>query len=142
MKQLIKQYLGKKFIGRNGKEYKSSFQINNKARNLLLNNKLHNVSDLCCYYLKKLPAKEYEEKTNRKPILGIMGDESLRRKRVYNSCFRKNGTFTPIYDLTEQLKLRIYNQYKIELPKIYDYVNQTGCIGCPYGMYKGNTKKN
>ena len=62
VKQLIKQYLGKKFIGRNGKEYKSSFQINNKARNLLLNNKLHNVSDLCCYYLKKLPAKEYEEK--------------------------------------------------------------------------------
>ena len=20
-------------------------------------------------------------------------------------------------------------------------MNQTGCIGCPYGMYKGNTKK-
>ena len=41
VKQLIKQYLGKKFIGKDNKIYKSSFQINNKARNLLLNNKLH-----------------------------------------------------------------------------------------------------
>lgn len=139
-KTINQAIFGKKFIGKDNKMHRSPFQINNKARDLLLSGKLHNVSDLCCYYMKKLPAKEYGKKTKTKPILGVMGDESLRRKRVYNSCFRKNGTFTPLYDLTEDLKMRIYDQYKIELPKIYDYINQTGCIGCPYGIYKGGTQ--
>lgn len=38
------------------------------------------VSDLCCDHLKKHPAEDYEKKTGRHPILGIMADESRERK--------------------------------------------------------------
>ena len=34
---------------------------------------------------------------------------------------------------------KIYEQYKIELPKIYDVINQTGCAGCPYGIGLNHT---
>ena len=38
------------------------------------------VSDHCCDYMKKHPAEDYEKKTGRKPILGIMAEESRERK--------------------------------------------------------------
>ena len=58
-KTINQAIFGKKiYLLEDNKIHKSSFQINNKARNLLLNNKLHNVSDLCCfYYLKKITCK-------------------------------------------------------------------------------------
>lgn len=36
---------------------------------------------------------------------------------------------------------KIIKQYNIEVPKIYNYVDRTGCFGCPYGSYKGDTEK-
>ena len=36
---------------------------------------------------------------------------------------------------------KIIEKYDIEIPKIYDYVEKTGCAGCPYGSWKGDTKK-
>ena len=38
------------------------------------------VSDYCCDYMKKHPAEDYEKKTGRHPILGIMAEESRERK--------------------------------------------------------------
>lgn len=35
----------------------------------------------------------------------------------------------------------IYKKYRIEIPEIYNYIDRTGCMGCPYGSYKGYTKK-
>lgn len=122
-------------------EYGSSFNLNNTAKKLLLSDKLHKVSPRCCDYLKKVPLKDYGKKTGRKPILGIRGNESGRRKFIYNSCFNKNGTFTPLHDLSDELLEKIYKKYNIEIPKIYQYVNRTGCAGCPYGSWKGETKK-
>lgn len=110
------------------------YKLNDKARKLLLDSKLPNISSKCCYYLKKKPFKEYEKISNRKAILGIMSDESILRKAKYTSCFQKNGKFTPIHDCSEELMNQIYRVYQIELPDIYKYVNQTGCSGCPYGI--------
>lgn len=94
-----------------------------------------------CYYLKKKPFHDYEKETGLKPILGIRSDESKLRKTQYKSCFTKNGKFTPIHDLTSQLENEIIKKYNIEVPKIYDYVDRTGCFGCPYGSWKGDTEK-
>ena len=63
-----------------------------------------------------------------------MASESQMRKSAYTSCFTKDMKFTPIYDMTEDLMNEIYKQYNIELPQIYQYINQTGCAGCPYGI--------
>lgn len=121
-------------------ENRVTFKVNNTAKELLLSDNLHRVSAKCCEYLKKRPVKKYEEKTGRKPILGIMANESKLRKEKYKSCFTQKGTFTPIWDLTDELSNAIHKQYNIEIPKIYDHVNQTGCMGCPYGSWKGNTQ--
>lgn len=121
--------------------YKTGFNISKKARDYVLSGKAHNITHLCCYYLKKKPAHDFEKETGLKPILGIRGNESAMRKQQYKSCFTKNGKFTPIHDLSDELLEKIYIKYQIEIPKVYDYVCRTGCMGCPYGSWKHDTEK-
>lgn len=120
---------------------RTMFKLSNKARNLLLEGKLHKISAMCCNKLKKEPMKQYEKETGRKPILGVRGNEGLNRKSKYTSCFTKSGKFTPLYDLTDELENEIYEKYKIPIPSIYKYIDRTGCMGCPYGSWKGDTTK-
>ena len=115
--------------------------ISKKAREYVKSGNAHKITHLCCYFMKKKPAHDFEKKTGMKPILGVRNGESLLRKRQYTSCFSKNGKFTPLWDLTEELENAIYEKYKREIPKIYDYVERTGCMGCPYGSWKGETQK-
>ena len=129
------------FIGRDGKERWSSFCLNKKASQLLLNGKLHRISPNCCKYLKKLPAKEFEEKSGLKAILGVRGQESAMRKSQYKSCFTKDKKFTPLWDLSDELLDKIYQKYNIEIPSVYNHICRTGCMGCPYGSYKHDTEK-
>lgn len=121
-------------------QYSSGFNLNNKAKKLLLENKLHRISPLCCQYLKKEPFRDYENKTGKKPILGIRGNESSRRSLLYKGCFTKDKKFTPLHDLSDELIEKIYQKYNIEVPSIYQFVSRTGCAGCPYGSWKGETK--
>ena len=121
--------------------YRTGYCISKKARNYVLSGKAHKITHLCCYYLKKKPAHDFEKESGLKPILGIRGNESVMRKQQYKSCFTKNGKFTPIHDLSDELLDKIYKKYQIEIPKVYDYVCRTGCMGCPYGSWKGDTEK-
>jgi len=138
---LMERIYGFTFIGKDNKEHSTSFRLNNTAREMLLKDELPKTSNKCCYYLKKKPMKDYEKTSKRKPILGVMGDESKQRKSQYKSCFTKDMKFTPIWDLTEELEDEIIKKYNIQMPKIYEQIHQTGCIGCPYGIYKGDTMK-
>ena len=110
----------------------STFNLNNKASYLTVTKQLHKVSNKCCDYTKKKPMLIYEKKVDKKSIIGVRADESKSRKDAYKSCFTKKGTFTPIFDLTTELLHKIEKQYNIDIPKIYDYVDRTGCMGCPY----------
>lgn len=107
----------------------------------MLSGNAHNITHLCCYYLKKKPFHDYEKETGKRAILGIRGDESVLRRQQYKSCFTKNKKFTPIYDLSDELLKKIEKKYNIEVPKVYQYITRTGCMGCPYGSYKGDTEK-
>ena len=138
---LLSHIYPRKFIGKDGKEYSSSFTLNKTARELLLSGKLHRVSNKCCYYLKKKTAHDFEKKTGLKAILGIRGSESVMRKTQYKSCFTKDKKFTPIHDLSDELLEKIIEKYNIEVPSVYRYIDRTGCMGCPYGSYKGDTEK-
>ena len=135
-------YLMERIYGKdkNGNSW-TKFKLNNKARNLLLSGKLHKVSPKCCYYLKKKTAHDFEKKTGLKPILGVRGSESALRKVQYKSCFTKDRKFTPIHDLSNELLDMIYEKYNIEIPDVYHHIERTGCMGCPYGSYKGDTIK-
>ena len=131
---LLSRIMNMPFTSKSGQEYTSSFALNGTARQLLLADRLPKISPKCCDYLKKKPAKEYESSSGRKAILGVMAIESATRKSKYKSCFTKSGKFTPLWDCTEELMNKIYHEYNIELPSIYQYINQTGCAGCPYGI--------
>ena len=131
----------RQFIGKDNKTYSSSFSLNKKARELLLSGKLHRVSPKCCKYLKKNPAKKFEKETGLKAILGVRGSESAMRKTQYKTCFTKDKKFTPLHDLSDELLDMIYKKYSIEIPEVYKHICRTGCMGCPYGSYKGDTIK-
>lgn len=121
--------------------YKTGYNISKKAREYILSGKAHKITHLCCYYLKKKPAHDFEKETGLKPILGIRSIESNLRKKQYTSCFTKNKKFIPLWDLTDEIEEKIYKKYNIEIPKVYDFVSRTGCMGCPYGSYKKETEK-
>lgn len=111
------------------------FKLNTKASELLLAGKLHRISPDCCKYLKKNTSLRIEKEYGLKPILGVRGEEGLNRKKRYTSCFTKDLKFTPLFDLTDELEMKIYNQYNIELPEVYQHIKRTGCMGCPYGNH-------
>ena len=140
-KSLMERIGSRQFIGKDGEIHKSSFSLNELARTLLLSGKLHRVSPKCCYYLKKKTAHDFEKETGLKAILGVRGGEGALRKTQYKSCFTKDMKFTPIHDLSDEMLKKIYEKYNIEIPDVYQYVERTGCMGCPYGSYKGDTKK-
>ena len=140
-KYLLDRIYGKTFIGKDGKEHISAFNINKKAREKLLSGELHRVSPKCCTFLKKKPASIFEKETGLKAILGVRGSEGIIRKTKYTTCFTKDKKFTPLWDLTDEMENKIYDKYKIELPSIYKYIKRTGCMGCPYGSYKHDTEK-
>lgn len=140
-KSLMERINGSTFIGKDGKEHRSSFTLNKKARELLLSGKLHKVSNLCCKVLKKDTLHRYEKEVGKKAILGVRGSEGKLRASQYKSCFTKDKKFTPLHDLSDELLEKIIKKYNIEVPEVYKYINRTGCMGCPYGSYKGDTEK-
>lgn len=140
-KSLMERIDSRKFKGRDGKIHTSSFSLNKKARTLLLSGELHRVSPKCCYYLKKKTAHDFEKESGLKAILGVRGGEGALRSTQYKSCFTKDKKFTPIHDLSDELLDKIYEKYNIEIPNVYKYIKRTGCMGCPYGSYKGDTQK-
>lgn len=105
--------------------------ISKKAREYVKSGNAHNITHLCCYYLKKKPFHDYEKATGKKPILGVRGSESMLRKTQYTSCFTSSGKFTPLYDLTQELEDKIIKQYNIEVPEIYNYVDRTRMFWMP-----------
>ena len=139
-----KGYATPHFVERveNSLDSKSFFKINNKLHNALFDGTLHNISDLCCKYLKKQPARNYEKENNKLPIIGIMGEESKKRKSMLTSCFNQKKYFYPIWDLTSNIQNIIEIRYGIEIPNIYNYVSQTGCVGCPYGIKRHKKNEN
>jgi 3'-phosphoadenosine 5'-phosphosulfate sulfotransferase (PAPS reductase)/FAD synthetase len=120
--------------------YHTGFCISKKAKEYVLSDKSHKITHLCCHYLKKEPARKFEKQTGLKPILGVRGNESALRKKQYTSCFTKEGKFTPLWDLEDDIFDKIYEKYKIEIPDVYNHVKRTGCMGCPYGSYKHDTE--
>ena len=111
---------------------KTMFKMSKKPKELLLKKKLHKISNKCCDKLKKEPMKKYEKEHHVKPILGLRQTEGIMRNKI-KSCNHKNGTFTPIFNLSDEMLEAIEHKYNIPVPKVYDYISRTGCMGCPYG---------
>lgn len=115
------------------------------------------ISEQCCDVMKKNPFKIYEKATNKRPILGIMAEESQLRKSHYlrtgcNSFDVKRESCKPLGFWTEQDILMYIKKYNIEIPTVYGDIieednklrcsklNRTGCVFCLFGISKDGEK--
>lgn len=115
------------------------------------------ISNKCCDVMKKLPAKEYEKRTGRKPILAIMASESRLRKTHYlkngcNAFNRKDPQSQPMGFWTEQDVLEYIVKYNLKIASVYGEIKQdengkyyttgvkrTGCMFCMFGVHREKT---
>lgn len=82
------------------------------------------VSDHCCYVMKKRPAAIYEKETGRKPIIATLASESLDRERAWmkNGCNAFDSTkpkSTPMSFWTEQDVLHYIKKFNVPYCSVY-----------------------
>lgn len=116
------------------------------------------ISDRCCFVMKKEPFKRYEKQTGRKPIMGVMAEESSLRQQEYlkngcNAFDKKRETCKPLGFWTEQDILKYIKEKNIKVAKCYGELKEeqglfggngklyftgtprTGCMYCLYGIH-------
>lgn len=100
------------------------------------------ISERCCWFLKKEPAKRYEKETGRHPFIGTMANESRHRSQswIVHGCnaFELNRpqsrplSFWTKDDIWSYIKL-----HNLEYSTIYDKgIDRTGCIFCLFGIHR------
>ncbi len=101
----------------------------------------------CCYFLKKEPFHRYEKETGRKPLIGLVAEESELRKAEYlrrGGCNSFSGRVAsyPMSVWTSKDVWEYIHRNKISYCEIYDKLEhkQSGCISCGFGMNISNAK--
>jgi len=112
---------------------------------MYLINEPYEVSERCCFWLKKKPSYDYMKRTGRRPYIGLMACESDTRTAAYvarGGCnsFRESGRQHP-----SSLPLAIWMESDVwayikdrhlSIPDIYEKgATRTGCMGCGYGAH-------
>ena len=98
------------------------------------------ISSKCCQVMKKTPVKDYEKRTGKKPITGMMAEESNLRKQTYlrsgcNAFDNKRPTSMPLGFWTEQDVLQYIFENNLAISEAYgDVVKQENLLGEP--IYK------
>ena len=82
------------------------------------------ISDMCCDIMKKKPAKEYEKKTGRKPIIATMTSESVLRMQKWlqdgcNAFNAKTPHSNPMSFWTEQDVLLYIKEKNLPICSVY-----------------------
>ncbi len=82
------------------------------------------ISDKCCLIMKKKPAKKYAKETKRKPMLGLMANESEQRYNAWlqtgcNAFALKEPQSQPMAFWTEQDILHYIKKYNVPYCSVY-----------------------
>lgn len=111
------------------------------------------VSDKCCSIMKKAPLRAYQKETGRKPYIGTMACESLKRKKAYldNGCNAYKSSepkSQPMSFWTEQDVLEYILKYDLDYCSVYGEIkrdengklyttgrDRTGCVFCMFGCH-------
>lgn len=143
---------------KHGSEHIKDIRLNNK--NFSVSKKWRylidadfEISDRCCYVMKKSTAKKFEKETGLKPIIGMMACESKQRLTKYfgsncNAFTAKRPVSNPIIFWNEQDILRYIVENCLEIPSVYGDIQQTidgryyltgvkrtGCMFCMFGLH-------
>jgi 3'-phosphoadenosine 5'-phosphosulfate sulfotransferase (PAPS reductase)/FAD synthetase len=105
------------------------------------------ISEKCCYWLKKRPAIKFEKENKLLPFIGTNVNESTLRKQKYLStgcnAFELNHPASyPLSIWTTENIWDYIKQNNIPYCNIYDKgETQTGCMICGFGCHKDNRFK-
>lgn len=82
------------------------------------------VSHYCCNVMKKNPVKHYETQTGRKPIVGTMASESIRRRQAWektgcNAYDSKRPMSKPLSFWTENDVLHYIKRFNVPYCPVY-----------------------
>lgn len=108
-------------------------------------------SDKCCNIMKKTPARLFDKESGKKPILGLMANESQKRRRDYlktgcNAFEKGRPQSQPMGFWTEQDVLRYLKEYNVPYASVYGDIiekdgkltttglRRTGCMFCLFGV--------
>lgn len=109
------------------------------------------VSNKCCYVMKKSPLHTFEKQSGKHPIMGLLATESARRKTQWlkygcNMFDTKNPASRPLSFWTEQDILEYIKRFNLPYASVYGDivedekghlsltgVDRTGCIFCGFG---------
>lgn len=99
-----------------------------------------NISNKCCYYVKKQPAADYKKEHNVDlNVTGMRKAEGGARARMIKSCFTKKdggiSEYRPIWWMSNDDKKSYEDTYGITHSACYTKygLKRTGCAGCPFG---------
>lgn len=107
-------------------------------------NQKFNISEKCCDWLKKRPAKKFEKQNKLMPLIGINITESQLRKQLFlktgcNAFELKRPASYPLSIWTIENIWEFIKQNNIPYCEIYDKgETQTGCMICGFGCHKDN----
>lgn len=111
------------------------------------------VSDKCCYWLKELPLKQYNEEHDIYPFWGIMQSEGGRRQyslRMHgcNYVGKTTARSAPFNYFSRQDLLQLALDLHVHVPEIYGEIKpdlngdlqttkaqRTGCSMCGFGIH-------
>ena len=108
------------------------------------------VSDRCCYYLKKEPFLRYKKQTGEVPFIGTMASDGMERKKEYlqNGCINfTKEVCHPLGFWTEQDVLMYIKKFDLDYCGAYGDIievegllkttkaKRTGCVGCGFGTH-------
>lgn len=129
------EYLKKvRWEGKNG-----SFKISEKWKYLV--DAPFKISNRCCHWLKKKPAKVFQKQTGLKPYVGLLASDSLIRESQYlkHGCTNLTPGKEKSHPLMFWRESDIWNyihKHKLPYSCIYDMgYERTGCIFCMFGVH-------
>lgn len=99
-----------------------------------------NISDRCCYELKKKPIKQYQKESGKTiAMTGMKRTEGGPRVMLSCTVFSKDKLlkFHPLAIVTDEWEDWFINKYNIKLCDLYYQpynFARTGCKGCPFAL--------
>lgn len=109
---------------------------------MYLLNEPYEVSDRCCFWLKKQPSYNYARRTGWYPYIGLLASESFTRTASYIQRGGCNTFSTDGKNHASSLPLAIWMEddiwayirdRQLSIPDIYEKgATRTGCMGCGF----------
>lgn len=100
------------------------------------------ISNKCCHYAKKLPAKKFKEEYDCDlNCVGIRRAEGGVRQTRYSSCYSAGvaiepDEYRPLFWFSDKDKEEYKKHYGLNHSDCYEVwgMKRTGCAGCPYAQ--------